>query len=106
MLEQKEIDLNQLKQWQVAEKAFQLIDVRETSEHSDFNIGGQLIPFADVGRNLDLMARDRPVVLYCKRGIRSAIIIQRYANRNPDIDFYNLKGGIQTAEGLAIRDNL
>jgi rhodanese-related sulfurtransferase len=51
-----------------------LVDVRESHEHSDFNIGGILHPLgrilqADVDE-LDSM-KDKEVVIYCRSGNRS-----------------------------------
>ena len=56
---------------QVLEKdpqGFSLIDVRETEEHHEFNIGGLLIPLTEISDNQHLIPRDKPVVLYCQIG--------------------------------------
>lgn len=90
----KQLTLAQLEAWRRERYPFQLIDVREPEEHAAFNIGGELIPLAQIPYALDRLAEDMPVVVYCKRGIRSQIAIQRIAARCPDIDFYNLAGGI------------
>ncbi len=90
----KHISLEQLEQWRKAGKAFQLIDVREPDEHGAFNIGGELLPLSQLTGAAGRLADDRPVVVYCKRGIRSQIAIQRWLARRPDVDFYNLSGGI------------
>ena len=66
----------------------------EPSEHQAFNIGGELIPFREIIRSPERIARDKPVVVYCKRGVRSQIVIQRMQRSLPEVDFYNLQGGV------------
>lgn len=88
------ITLKDIDRWQVDNVDFQLIDVREPIEHEHRNIGGKLIPLGDVMRNLDAIDKDKPVVVYCKRGIRSQIAIQKLQRKLPNADFYNLQGGI------------
>jgi rhodanese-related sulfurtransferase len=56
---------------------FQLIDVREPDEHREFNIGGKLIPLSDIVQHLDKIDTAKPVILYCRKGIRSQVAIQR-----------------------------
>lgn len=72
----------------------QLIDVREPYEHAEFNIGGELIPLDQVTQQLERIDKDRPVVMYCRKGIRSHIAIQRLQNKLPFENLINLTGGI------------
>lgn len=72
-----------------------LIDVREAFEHEHFNIGGQNIPLQEVVHNAESFATNNPVIVYCKKGIRSAIAIQRLQVKYPDLQLINLQGGIQ-----------
>ena len=91
----KNISYAELQMWIAEGKKFQLIDVREVDENAAFNIGGVLIPLSKISRwqPEDLK---QPIVIYCKRGIRSQIAIQRLAPRFPYTDFYNLENGILT----------
>ncbi len=88
------ISLNDIDQWRADEVDFQLIDVREPIENEQFNIGGVLIPLSEIIRQKQKIILDKPVVFYCKRGIRSQIAIQRLQRHFPDAKFYNLQGGI------------
>jgi rhodanese-related sulfurtransferase len=72
-----------------------LIDVREPWEHEDFNIGGLLIPMHDVFENVAQIPRDKPVVFYCQKGIRSALVIQRLEQKFSFDNLLNLAGGMQ-----------
>lgn len=88
------ISLNDIDQWRDKKMDFQLIDVREPIENEQFNIGGVLIPLGEIMKNKGRINTKKPVVFYCKRGIRSQIAIQRLQGYFPDADFYNLQGGI------------
>ncbi len=51
-----------------------LVDVRESSEYRSGHIPNAInIPLRTLTHNLDKIAHDRPVVLYCSSGYRSAI---------------------------------
>lgn len=71
-----------------------LIDVREKEEHDVFNIGGSLIPFLDVIDNHHRIPRDKPVVFYCSKGVRSFLAIQRLEEKYHFDNLVNLSGGI------------
>ena len=88
------ITLKDIDRWQAENIDFQLIDVREPIEHNHKNIGGELIPLDEIMKKLDTIASNKPVVIYCKRGIRSQIAIQKLQRKLPKVDFYNLQGGI------------
>lgn len=74
---------------------FQLIDVREPEEHDEFNIGGQLIPLGEIVHQLHKISTDKPVIIYCRKGIRSQIAIQRLQDKFPFTDLINLVGGTE-----------
>ncbi|MCR9290209.1 rhodanese-like domain-containing protein [Saprospiraceae bacterium] len=88
------LDYDGLIQWREAKKDYQLIDVREVTEHESFNIGGLNIPLSEVLKGTDKLEFSKPIVVYCKRGVRSRIAIQRLEMRFPDAEFYNLNKGI------------
>jgi rhodanese-related sulfurtransferase len=71
-----------------------LLDVREPYEHEAFNIGGTLLPLADLMNNSASIPIDRPVVVYCKKGIRSQIAIQRLQDKLGLSNLINLTGGM------------
>lgn len=74
---------------------FALIDVREPYEHNHFNLGGKLIPLGEIMNQASDIPFDRPVIIYCKMGIRSQIAIQRLQERFGFSNLYNLQGGIE-----------
>lgn len=71
-----------------------LIDVREPWEHEIFNIGGTLIPLNSLMENIEKIETERPVVIYCRKGIRSQIAIQRLQLKYDFTNLMNLSGGM------------
>ena len=75
---------------------FTLIDVREPWEHEAFNLGGMLIPLNEIAQRFSEIPFDKPIVFYCRKGIRSVIAIQKIAHKLPNgLDVYNLSGGTE-----------
>ncbi len=84
----------ELCQWRTAGKPHQLIDVREPYEYEIVQMGGRLIPQGQVLAQLDRIARDRPVVLHCRSGKRSAEVLRLLAQEHGFANLYHLEGGI------------
>lgn len=72
-----------------------LLDVREPYEHEEFNIGGELIPLDTIITQAGNIPHDKPVIVYCKRGIRSQIAIQRLQDKFGFTNLINLQGGME-----------
>jgi rhodanese-related sulfurtransferase len=90
----KEITAKELKEKMDRKETFQLIDVREQYEHEYSNISGELIPMGQIMNEKDKIQSDKPVVIYCRSGNRSAVVIQALEQRFGFTNLYNLKGGI------------
>ena len=90
----KTISVSELRNWQAVTKEVQLIDVRELHEYEVFNIGGELIPLSQIESAVSRIATDRPVVIYCQSGKRSAQAIERLQALQPFDNLLNLEGGI------------
>lgn len=73
---------------------FMLIDVRESFERELFNIGGLHIPMLTVFERIAEIPKDKKVVIYCQKGIRSMIVIQRLSERYGYQNLINLHGGM------------
>lgn len=89
----KSLSPEELKAWMDDKMPFVLIDVREDWEREVYNIGGEHIPLGDVIARRDEIPVDKPVVVYCEKGIRSSIIIQRLEGIGFN-NLYNLSGGM------------
>jgi len=88
------ISVNELRQKLENKEDILLIDVREEWEHEAFNIGGVLIPMNTIFENSDRITANKPVVMYCQKGIRSQIIIQRLQQKYNYTNLINLTGGM------------
>ena len=90
----KEITAKELYDMQVRGDQYQIIDVREPHEYQIANIGGELIPLSTVADNAERISRDKPVIVHCKMGGRSAKAIRELEEKFGFTNLYNLKGGI------------
>ncbi|MHA6246677.1 rhodanese-like domain-containing protein [Pontibacter sp. CAU 1760] len=72
----------------------QLVDVREPEEFELCNLGGELIPLGELGKQASRIRRDVPVVMICHHGFRSAQAIHYLSQRLGYDNLLNLKGGI------------
>ena len=89
------IDALTLKQKINNKEDFLLIDVREPEEHEAFNIGGLLIPLNTIFEKNSLIPKEKTVILYCQKGIRSMLAIQRLQQKFNYTNLLNLSGGMQ-----------
>ena len=74
-----------------------LLDVREGFEHDAFNIGGIHIPLGEVLLQVGQIPTDKPVIVYCRKGIRSIIAIQKLQQKG-FTNLINLQGGVEKWE--------
>jgi rhodanese-related sulfurtransferase len=72
----------------------QLIDVRERNEHAAFNIGGELFPLSELMDYAEKISPNKTVIVYCKKGIRSQVAIQRLEEKFQFSNLVNLTGGV------------
>jgi len=72
-----------------------LLDVRERPEYDLCHLDGAvLIPVGMIPNNRKRIPTDRPVVVYCHHGIRSANVAQYLYAQDGLTNLYNLDGGI------------
>jgi sulfur-carrier protein adenylyltransferase/sulfurtransferase len=71
----------------------QLIDVRQPDEYNDFHIDGTLMPLGQLPEFLPQIVADKPVVVYCRSGVRSMRAAE-YLEQNGVKEILNLTGGI------------
>jgi len=90
----KEISVEELKQKIDNKEDFQLIDVRETFEYETSNLKGENIPLGGILIEVDKIATDKPVIMQCRSGKRSAAAVMQLEQMHGFTNLYNLKGGI------------
>lgn len=89
----KEVTVQELKQLIENKEDFQLIDVREDFEYETSNLDGLHIPLGGILLETEKIAKDKPVIVHCRSGKRSAQAIKQLEEKGFD-NLSNLKGGI------------
>jgi sulfur-carrier protein adenylyltransferase/sulfurtransferase len=85
---------HELKRKMDAREPFELIDVREVFEYEVARIdGAKLIPLGEIAERADELQRERPIVVHCHSGGRSAEAVRLLQQRG-FANIYNLEGGI------------
>jgi adenylyltransferase/sulfurtransferase len=77
------------------EQEYQLIDVRSRDEHTDFNIGGQLMPLYEIIASTAGLKLEKPIVFYCATGRRSATAVRLVLHIDPAAKVLSLEGGVE-----------
>lgn len=90
----KEITVEELKEKIDNNEDFQLIDVRETFEYETSNLNGLNIPLGGILIETDKIDTDKPVIVHCRSGKRSASAIMQLEQQLGLTNLYNLQGGI------------
>jgi sulfur-carrier protein adenylyltransferase/sulfurtransferase len=84
----------ELKRKMDAGEPLELIDVREIFEYEIARIdGAKLIPLGEVAERINQLPRERPIVVHCHSGMRSAEAVRLLQQRGFG-NVYNLEGGI------------
>ena len=68
-----DIQVDELKDKIDAEEKFTLIDVRESYERAEFNVGGTHIPLGNIPASVEDLSGDKEseIVIYCRSGASS-----------------------------------
>jgi len=90
----KEINVFDLKAKLDKKENIELLDVREEYEREICSIGGKLIPMNAIHANIENIPEDKPVVVYCHHGMRSAMVVKFLSEEFGYKNLYNLDGGI------------
>ena len=89
----KVMTCQELKQLRDANEAVDVIDVREPYEYEIMNIGGTLIPMAEIMDRAGELSRERKVVIHCRSGKRSAAVVDSLEREFNFTNLYSLEGG-------------
>lgn len=72
-----------------------LLDVRNLNEYETCRIeGAVLIPMSNIPTNIKHIPKDKPVIVYCHHGFRSASVIEYLSQNHGFTNLQNLTGGI------------
>jgi rhodanese-related sulfurtransferase len=90
----KTMDSATLKQC-LGDKNVVLVDVREPDEYQEAHIqGATLIPLGSLSSEPMPEAAEKKLVLHCRSGKRSAYACEQLLAQSPELEVYNLEGGI------------
>lgn len=88
------VDSATLKHWISSGEAL-VVDVREPDEYAVNRIeGATLVPLASVSKSALPHAPGKKLVIHCRSGKRSAEACKKLLAEDPNLDLYNLQGGI------------
>lgn len=93
-----------LKQW-LEEGSAVLLDVREPGEHRATRISAAtLMPLGRL--DASRLPRGKKIVVHCQKGSRGSSACMRMLSQNPDLEIYNLGGGIEAwmAAGMPVEN--
>ncbi len=100
----KPIDAKTLKTWLDRDEAV-LVDVREPAEHAAENIEkATLLPLGSISLSGLPQHTGKKLVIHCRKGGRGTAACQKLLAENPNLEVYNLEGGIEAwnAAGLNV----
>lgn len=87
----EEIDLET---YQKEKERYNLLDIRTLEERLAFNLGGIHIPLQELSHRWQELPKEKPIIVYCAKGIRSAKAVEFLKQQNSAMKFLNLKDGI------------
>lgn len=101
----KHVDAITLKQWLKNGEAI-VIDVREPVEHAAKNIPeARLCPLGELDKKHPKFPKNKKIVMHCKSGMRGGLACQKLLEIYPELDIYNLQGGIEAWEIVGFKIN-
>lgn len=91
----KDITVEELKEKMDAGEKFVFIDVRESYEYEEFNLGATLIPLGNFMEHIDKLEqyKEDEIVIHCRSGIRSGVAKDALAQLGYK-NVRNLLGGV------------
>ncbi|KTD16821.1 rhodanese-like domain-containing protein [Legionella jordanis] len=90
----KSVDAKTVKQWLEKDEVL-LVDVRGPVEHAAEKIvGARLFSLSQIEKLQLPNTKTKRLVLHCRSGKRSATACQKLVHANPELEIYNLEGGI------------
>jgi len=92
----KNIDSTTLKKW-LENKEAVIVDVREPAEHAAEKIANShLLPLSEITKSALPKSANQKLVLHCRSGGRSKKACEKLLSEDPNLEIYNLEGGISS----------
>lgn len=96
----KSISPLELKQKLAAQEELLLVDVRDSFEFEEGHLPAINIPMAEMFDNLDKLQKDKPVVFYCRTGLRGKALVYMLSKMYAYENLINLEGGYEAYHSL------
>ncbi len=85
---------------------FQLVDVRQPGEYAKGHLpGARLIPLGELAERASELDEDKPVIVYCRSGVRSKTACQILTRLGVD-KVLNMEGGLTSYRGEQVEGNI
>ena len=98
MTQFKSVDAKTAKEWLVKNEAV-IVDVREPGEYAAMHIqGAKLIPIGTIDIEKIPEFRHKKIIIHCQLGRRGGMACEKLLLTTPNLDVYNLEGGITAWE--------
>ena len=95
----KTVDTETLKQWIDSGEAV-IVDVREPAEHNAESIANStLVPVGEISKSKLPAIREKKLVIHCRSGKRGITACEKLLAEDPNLEVYNLEGGISAWAG-------
>lgn len=99
------VDAKTLRNWLDNNEAV-LIDVREPAEHAAEKIeGATLLPLAKISKTGLPPHSGKKLVIHCRKGGRGGTACQKLLQEDPDLEIYNLEGGLEAWNAAGLVSN-
>jgi len=90
----KEINCAEFQQKINKNKDLFLVDVREPFEHANGNLPGINVPTSSIQTQFSSIPKDKDVIIYCRSGARSSMVINFLEQNFGYTNLTNLTGGV------------
>lgn len=93
IMQANQISIQELIERVQANEEIFLLDVRNQDEYEAFNLGGYLLPLAELAERITELPRDKSIVVHCHSGQRSQLALE-FLQAAGFTDVSNLTGGV------------
>jgi len=95
----KEVVEISLQEYLSNKSEYQLIDIRQTHEFEEYNIGGQNIPYQDLITDSSSLNKENKYAIICYRGRISKVLVSFLKEKHGFTNLKSIIGGMEAAEG-------
>lgn len=100
------VDATTLRKWMDTGEAM-VVDVREPAEHQAQSIpDATLLPLATLSKAALPALTGKKLVVHCRRGGRGGTACEKLLAEDPNLEIYNLEGGIEAWAQAGLRTNV